>query len=102
MFDVIKLGVFSIVHCPDSSKLVVIPNIRSIDAVAWVRKYFVDASMARGLNFFIRIGIIASMFISNPIQIINQWELVSTMIVPRMTVDMMMMKMGGLISTGRE
>lgn len=72
MFDVIELGLFSIVHCPDNSKLTIIPNIRSMDAVAWVRKYFVDASMARGLNFFIRMGIIASMFISNPIQIISQ------------------------------
>lgn len=48
------------------------PSIKSMDAVAWIRKYFVEASVARGLKFFIRIGIIASMFISNPIQIINQ------------------------------
>lgn len=102
MFVAIVLGVFSIVHCPVSSRLMIIPSIRSIDAVAWVRKYFVDASMARGLNFFIRMGMMASIFISNPIQIIIQCELISTMIVPRITVDMMMIRIGGLISMGRE
>lgn len=44
----------------------------SIDAVAWVRKYLVEASMDRGLKFFIRTGMMASMFISKPIQINNQ------------------------------
>lgn len=47
-------------------------SISSIDAVACVRKYFVEASMDRGLYFFIRIGIIASIFISNPIQTMSQ------------------------------
>ena len=52
MFDAIGLGVFNIVHCPVNSRFIIIPNIKSIDAVAWVKKYFVDASMACGLNFF--------------------------------------------------
>lgn len=72
MFDAIGLGVCSIVHCPEYNRLMIIPSMRIIDAVAWVKKYFVDASIARGLNFFIRIGIIASIFISNPIQISSQ------------------------------
>lgn len=76
--------------------------IRIMDAVAWVKKYFVEASMARGLKFFIRIGIIASIFISNPIQTINQWELINTIMVPEIIVDAMVMRIGGLISTGRE
>lgn len=101
MFDATGLGMFSTVHCPVSSRLMIIPSIRSMDAVAWVRKYFVEASMARGLNFFIRMGMIASMFISNPIQIVNQWELINTMIVPEITVDMTIARIGGLISTGR-
>lgn len=49
-----------------------IANISSIDAVACVRKYFAEASMDRGLYFFIRIGMIASMFISKPIHAISQ------------------------------
>lgn len=77
------------------------PIISNIEAVACVRKYFVDASMARGLNFFIRIGMMANIFISNPIQISNQWELNITIIVPVMTVARMAMRIGGFISTGR-
>lgn len=57
--------------------------------------------MARGLNFFIKMGMIASMFISNPIQTISQWELINTIIVPEMTVDIMIMRVEGLISMGR-
>lgn len=73
----------------------------SMDAVACVRKYLVDASIVRGLNFFIRIGMIARRFISKPIQIISQWELVITIMVPRITVVMMVMEIRGFISTGR-
>lgn len=43
----------------------------------------------------------ASIFISNPIHTVSQWELVITMIVPMMIVDMIMEKMIGFISTGR-
>ena len=57
--------------------------------------------MARGLCFFIIMGIMASMFISNPIQMSSQWELIITMIVPIITVDRIIKKMIGLISTGR-
>lgn len=71
-FDAIEFGSFRIVHCPEVVRLMIMPSIRSMDAVAWTRKYFVEASVARGLGFFIRIGMIASIFISNPIQIISQ------------------------------
>lgn len=47
-------------------------SINNMEAVACVKKYFVAASMDRGLNFFINIGTMANIFISNPIQIINQ------------------------------
>lgn len=47
--DAIGFGIFEIVHCPENIRLMMMPIIRSIDAVACVRKYFVDASMARGL-----------------------------------------------------
>lgn len=77
------------------------PIISNIEAVACVRKYFVAASMARGLNFFIRTGMMASMFISNPIQINNQCELSITIIVPVIIVAIMVMRVWGFISTGR-
>lgn len=99
--DAIGLGIIETVQCPECSRLIIMPSIRSMDAVACVRKYFVEASMARGLNFFIRIGIIASIFISKPIQIMSQWELNKTIMVPRTMVDVIMIRMGGLISTGR-
>lgn len=99
--DATGLGIIEIVQCPEYSRLIMMPSIRSMDAVACVRKYFVEASMARGLNFFIRTGIIASMFISKPIQIMSQWELNKTIMVPRIMVDVTMIRMGGFISTGR-
>ena len=61
----------------------------------------VDASVARGLCFFIIMGIMASMFISNPIQISSQWELIMMITVPSIAVIRIMIKMIGFISTGR-
>lgn len=46
--------------------------IRSMEAVACVRKYFVAASVDRGLCCLVKRGIMANMFISNPTQTINQ------------------------------
>ena len=68
--------------------------------VACVRKYLVDASMAHGLNFFIMMGIMATVFISNPIQISNRCELVITITVPDIMVTIMI-KMIGFIRMGR-
>lgn len=79
----------------------VTPIINTMEAVACVRKYFVDASTARGLNFFIRIGMTASIFISNPIHISNQCELIMTITVPVNTVAKMVVRIGGFISMGR-
>ena len=95
------LKTFVIVHWPECMRLMMIAIMRSIDAVAWVRKYLVEASMVRGLYFFIRMGIMASRFISNPIQIISQCELIITIIVPRRTVIRIVVKIRGFISTGR-
>ena len=75
--------------------------INSIEAVDWVKKYLVDASVAHGLWFFIITGIMASIFISNPIQMSSQWELIITIMVPSMLVDRIITKMIGFISTGR-
>lgn len=57
--------------------------------------------MARGLCFFIIMGIMASIFISNPIQMSSQWELIMTIVVPSITVIRIIIKMIGFISTGR-
>lgn len=101
MMDAVGLKTFVIVHWLEYIRLMMIAIMRSMDAVAWVRKYLVEASMARGLYFFIRMGMIASRFISNPIQIISQCELIMTIIVPRKTVIRIIVRMRGFISTGR-
>ena len=51
--------------------------------------------------FFIIMGIIARMFVSNLIQMSSQWELIITIIVPSIMVDRIMIKMIGFISTKR-
>ena len=56
--------------------------------------------MAHGLNFFIMMGIMATVFMSNPIQISNQCELVITITVPDIMVTIMI-KMIGFIRMGR-
>lgn len=95
------LDSFITVHWPENIRLIIIAIINSIEAVDWVRKYLVDASVARGVWVFIIMGIIASMFISNPIQINNQWELIITIMVPSIMVDKIIMEMIGFISMGR-
>lgn len=52
-------------------------------AVAWVRKYFVEASTARGMWGWAIRGIIARVFISRPIQARSQCELAKVIVVPR-------------------
>lgn len=83
------------------SKLIIAAIIRSIEAVACVRKYFVAASVDRGLCCLVNSGMIASIFISNPTQIKNQCELVITNRVPEIIVIIIREKVIGLISTGR-
>ena len=46
-------------------------------------------------------GMIASVFISNPIQMSSQQELIMTMVVPSIIVDRIMIKIIGFISTRR-
>lgn len=99
--DAVEFRGFVMVHWPEYTRLITIANMSSMDAVAWVKKYFVEASMDRGLYFFIRMGMMANMFISKPIQTMSQWELVSTIIVPSTMVSMIIVKIRGFISTGR-
>lgn len=72
MSEAVGSMMFVTVHWPEYRRLRMMASISSIDAVAWVRKYLVEASMARGLNRFISIGMIASMFISKPIHTRSQ------------------------------
>ena len=76
------LTVFIIVHCPEFIVLIIIAIIRIIDAVAWVRKYLVAASMGRDDVFLVRIGMMANIFISRPTQVKSQCELIIVRIVP--------------------
>lgn len=99
--DATGLNSFITVHWPENIRLIITAIISSIEAVDWVKKYLVAASVARGLCFFIMMGMMASMFISNPIQTSSQWELIITMIVPIIIVDRIRMEMIGFISTGR-
>lgn len=69
-------------HCPESQALVVLANSSIAAAVAWVRKYLVVASTARGWWCCAINGRMARVFISRPIQARSQWELVSVMVVP--------------------
>lgn len=101
IIDAVVLFNFIIDQWPEYNRLVIAAIIRSMDAVAWVRKYFVAASVDRGLCCFVNSGIIASMFISNPTQVINQWELVITIRVPEIIVVNTSDRVIGLISTGR-
>lgn len=70
-------------HCPVSHALVVAANSSMAAAVAWVRKYFVVASTARGWWCWAISGIMARVFISRPIQASNQCELAKVIVVPR-------------------
>lgn len=61
----------------------------------------VAASVDRGVALLIRMGIIDSIFISRPIHMVSQWELNTVIAVPMNRVNRIMMKIRGLISTGR-
>lgn len=70
--DAVGLNSFVMVHWPEYIKLIMTAIMSNAEAVACVRKYLVEASVARGLGFFIMIGIKAIMFISKPIQASSQ------------------------------
>lgn len=65
--DVVWLGIFMTVNCPEYNMLMMLSIITGIDTVACVKKYLVAASVDHGFAFFIKMGIMANMFISNPI-----------------------------------
>lgn len=101
IIDAVGLINFIMDQWPVYNRLVIAAIMRSMDAVACVRKYFVAASVDRGLCSFVSSGIMASIFISNPTQVINQCELVITIKVPETIVVSTSDRVRGLISTGR-
>ena len=58
IIDAVGLKMFTLVHWPQYGRLF----ISNIDLMACVKKYLVDAAMAHGLKFFIRIGMTANIF----------------------------------------
>lgn len=98
--EAVGLVILVVVHWLESSRLVTTASISSMDAVVWVRKYLVAASVERGWWVFVRIGMMASVFISKPTHTISQCELVITMVVPRSIVDIIVVEVRGFISMG--
>lgn len=69
-------------------------------AAAWVKKYFVVASIARGWCCWAIRGIIARVLISNPIHAISQCVLVVVIVVPRSKPNIREAVMYGFICKG--
>lgn len=101
IIEAVGLVMLVIVHWPECSRLIIMASNSNIEAVAWVRKYLVAASVDRGWWVFVSMGMMANIFISKPIHTVSQWELVITIIVPRIMVDIIREKIIGFISTGR-
>lgn len=76
-------------------------NSISAAAVAWVRKYLVVASTARGWWCWAISGIIARVLISSPIQASSQCELANVIVVPSPKLMIMVVSTYGFISKGR-
>lgn len=91
----------SIDHWPTSQAFVMLANRSVAAAVAWVRKYLVVASTARGWWLCVIRGRMARVFISRPIHARSQWELANVIMVPRPRLYRKMDKTYGFISKRR-
>lgn len=67
--------------------------MRVAAAVAWAKKYFVAASMARGWYWCVMRGMMARVLISSPIQARSQWELMNVIVVPKPRLNIRVAKM---------
>lgn len=74
---------------------------RIMEAEACIIKYFTAASVDRGFFVYISKGIMASIFISKPIQVRSQCELNTTIIVPARIIKIIILRVRGLISMRR-
>lgn len=82
MEEVRGWDIWLISHWPRIQALVDAANKIMAAAVAWMRKYLVVASTARGWCFWAMRGMMASVLISNPIQARSQCELIKVRVVP--------------------
>lgn len=83
----IGLNILFISHWPVIQAFVVLANKIIAAAVAWVKKYFVVASTARGWCCWAIKGTIARVLISSPIQASSQCELAKVKVVPNPRLD---------------
>lgn len=88
-------------HCPVCQALVMLENRTRAEAVAWVIKYLVAASMARGWWDFAISGRMERVLISSPAQAMIQWLLVMVMVVPNNRLRANISLAWGFISGGR-
>lgn len=87
-------------HPPVFHALIEEENKRRAEAVAWVKKYFVVASIARGWRVLAIRGIIASVLNSRPTQARSQWWLIRVVVVPIAKLRISTDSVRGFISKG--
>lgn len=97
------VGWFSCVmsHCPVDQALVMLEKRIRADAVDWVRKYLIVASITRGWCDLEMRGMMAKVLISKPVQAKIQWLLEIVMLVPMMRLTVQISFAWGFISRGR-
>lgn len=88
-------------HWPVIQAFVVLANKIRAAAAAWVIKYLVVASTARGWWCWDIRGMMARVLISRPIQANSQCELAKVSVVPRPRLNKRTERIKGFISKGR-
>lgn len=92
--------IWKMFHSPVSQALVVLANRITAAAAAWVMKYFVVASTARGWYWWAINGTMARVLISRPIHARSQLELMNVRVVPKPRVIKKRVMISGLIRKG--
>lgn len=85
--EVIVLAGSSIDQEPVTHACISAPLSSSAALIAWMRKYFMVASIFRGENLEHNKGIRARVLVSNPTQIMNHFSEVTTITVPKAIVN---------------
>lgn len=93
-------GVLIMAHCPVCQVFVVAAQSSRMAAQAWIRKYFVVASVVRGWCGPIMRGRMLRVFSSNPTQARSQWVLAMVVSVLAASVVSRIVQISGLISKG--
>lgn len=97
------VGWFSCVmsHWPVCQAFIMLEKRIKADAVDWVRKYLMAASIARGWWGLEIRGMIARVLISRPVHAMIQWLLEIVMLVPAIRLRVVISFAWGFISRGR-